>query len=110
MALAPLSIHHGDVTIHQEKQGAQAPCFCLSPVTNALVFHAIPDSAPMSSSPLRTVTLAFGLLIAASLALSGCGRKGDLDAPSTPVEKLNKRNYKPADKAPERPFILDPLL
>lgn len=64
----------------------------------------------MSSRPLRIATLSLGLLAAASLALTGCGRKGDLDPPSTPVEKLNKRSYKPDPKAPERPFVLDPLL
>lgn len=64
----------------------------------------------MSSRPLRTVTLSLGLLVAASLVLSGCGRKGDLDMPSTPVDKLNKRSYKPDPKVPDRPFVLDTLL
>ena len=64
----------------------------------------------MSSRPLRTVTLSLGLLLAASLVLSGCGRKGDLDMPSTPVDKMNKRSYNPDTKVPDRPFVLDPLL
>lgn len=64
----------------------------------------------MSSRPLRTVTLTLGLLVAASLALTGCGRKGDLDLPSTPADKLNKRSYTPSKTVPDRPFVLDPLL
>ncbi len=64
----------------------------------------------MPSRPLRTLTLSLGLLAAMGLALSGCGRKGDLDTPSTPVDKLNKRSYDSRPVAKERPFLLDPLL
>lgn len=46
------------------------------------------------------------------LVLAGCGRKGDLDRPSTPMEMQNKRKdtNAPKEKAPEKPFILDSLL
>jgi predicted small lipoprotein YifL len=64
----------------------------------------------MSSRPLRPLILSLGLLAAVSLALSGCGRKGDLDVPSTPVEKLNKRGVDSKPPVKDRPFILDPLL
>lgn len=64
----------------------------------------------MSSRPLRTAALSLGLLIAASAVLSGCGRKGDLDPPSTPVDQLNKRSANTTKPVPERPFVLDPLL
>ncbi|MDE1156900.1 MAG: lipoprotein [Neorhizobium sp.] len=57
------------------------------------------------------ITLALSL---AGVVVVGCGRKGDLDRPSTPVEQQNVRK---SDKAaakkeivPERPFILDSLL
>nr|CAD6432589.1 hypothetical protein REQ54_03732 [Rhizobium sp. Q54] len=52
-------------------------------------------------------------LAVTGLVLSGCGRKGDLDRPSTPVEQQNIRktgeNRKPEPVA-EKPFLLDPLL
>lgn len=64
----------------------------------------------MSSRPLRPLLLSLGILAAAGLALSGCGRKGELDPPSTPADKLNQRSYTPDKTAPERPFVLDPLL
>jgi predicted small lipoprotein YifL len=50
---------------------------------------------------------------AVSLALSACGRKGDIDPPSTPVEMRNKRaadGSEPKPATAERPFILDKLL
>lgn len=48
----------------------------------------------------------------ASLVLAGCGRKGNLDKPSTPVEMQNKKRdtNAPKEAAPEKPFILDKLL
>ena len=58
---------------------------------------------------LKRTTLTLSLVLAASLALSACGRKGDLDRPSTPVEKQNLRGTE-TQKAPESPFLLDPLL
>jgi predicted small lipoprotein YifL len=58
---------------------------------------------------LKRTTLTLSLLLAASLALSACGRKGDLDLPSTPVDQQNKRDSKLPPVA-DKPFILDPLL
>jgi len=47
-----------------------------------------------------------------ALVLSGCGRKGDLDKPSTPIEQQNIRKdvNAPKEKAQEKPFVLDSLL
>ncbi|MNL67271.1 hypothetical protein D3C87_1918380 [compost metagenome] len=53
------------------------------------------------------------MTLAVSLALSACGRKGDIDPPSTPVEMRNKRaadGSEPKPATAERPFILDKLL
>lgn len=58
---------------------------------------------------LNRPTIAVSLLLAAMLALSGCGRKGDLDPPSTPVDQQNKRDSKPQATS-DTPFLLDPLL
>jgi predicted small lipoprotein YifL len=63
----------------------------------------------MMQTSLRRMTIAAAILAAASIALTGCGRKGDLDPPSTPVEKQNKLNSK-AEPVPDKPFLLDPLL
>lgn len=51
-------------------------------------------------------------LAAAGLALSGCGRKGDLDAPGTayPNKKPVEGTAEAAPETVDRPFILDPLL
>ena len=44
----------------------------------------------------------------AMLALSGCGRKSDLDVPgSAPVQH---KDSKQKPKVEERPFFLDPIL
>ncbi len=57
------------------------------------------------------------LLIAA--AVSGCGRRGRLEPPpdpnAPPAEETNKagihkRKPNPPIRAPDRPFVLDPLL
>ncbi|MFP5077353.1 LPS translocon maturation chaperone LptM [Rhizobium sp. YIM 134829] len=45
-----------------------------------------------------------------SLALSGCGRKGDLDPPSTPAAAVNQKGNDASKTVPERRFALDPLL
>jgi len=58
---------------------------------------------------LKRTTLTLSLVLAASLALSACGRKGDLDPPSTPVDQQNKRGVE-AEKTSDRHFLLDPLL
>lgn len=57
----------------------------------------------------RTLTLPLAVLALATLVLSGCGRKGDLDVPGTPVAEQNSTQQK---KAPveDRDFVLDPLL
>ncbi|MCF6368769.1 LPS translocon maturation chaperone LptM [Rhizobium halophilum] len=55
----------------------------------------------------------FLMLAVAGLVLAGCGRKGDLDRPSTPVEQQNIRKSGDArqpDPVSDRPFLLDPLL
>jgi predicted small lipoprotein YifL len=65
----------------------------------------------MLSKTFRSFIVPFGLTIAVSLVLSGCGRKGSIDPPSTPVEQRNKRTTEgQAVQTPERPFVLDPLL
>ena len=67
----------------------------------------------MTSKTLRSFIVPLGMTIAVSVALSGCGRKGDIDPPSTPMEQRNKRAADGKEKkavTPERPFILDKLL
>jgi predicted small lipoprotein YifL len=60
---------------------------------------------------LRNLIVPLGMTIAVSLVVSGCGRKGDIDPPSMPAEQKNKRSpEQKAKAAPERPFLLDPLL
>lgn len=62
---------------------------------------------------LRSFIVPLGMTIAVSVVLSGCGRKGDIDPPSTPMEQRNKRAADGKEKkavTPERPFILDKLL
>ncbi|MGV1916042.1 LPS translocon maturation chaperone LptM [Rhizobium sp. 22-785-1] len=58
----------------------------------------------------RSFITPVSVALAAGLALSSCGRKGDLDAPSTPVEQRNQRSDKKVETTPERPFVLDKLL
>ena len=48
------------------------------------------------------------IVLAVALVLSGCGRKGELDAPGAPPMKQNDPKAK--QKVPERPFFLDPIL
>lgn len=66
----------------------------------------------MLSKTARKLIVPIGMTLAVSLALSACGRKGDIDPPSTPVEMRNKRNADGTETKPataERPFILDKL-
>ena len=65
----------------------------------------------MSKSLVKFARITFALSLA-SVVVVGCGRKGDLDRPSTPVEQQNVRKSDAAKKDPvaERPFILDKLL
>ena len=58
---------------------------------------------------LKSPTIALSLLMVGMLVMTGCGRKGDLDLPSTPVDQQNKRDSKVAPVA-DKPFLLDPLL
>jgi predicted small lipoprotein YifL len=58
---------------------------------------------------LKSSTIALSLLLAGMLVMTGCGRKGDLDLPSTPVDQQNKRDSKLPPVA-DKPFLLDPLL
>lgn len=59
---------------------------------------------------LRSILFASGLATALALALSGCGRKADLDPPSLPKEQQNNRGVKTDQKVSDKPFLLDPLL
>jgi len=58
---------------------------------------------------LSQFTRITAVLCIVGVAAVGCGRKGDLDRPSTPVEQQNKRGSK-VDPTPSKPFILDSLL
>lgn len=64
---------------------------------------------PTLSRSLVTLAVALGV----ALALSACGRKGDLDPPSIAAKQQDKYGQKseaPAPANPDKPFILDPLL
>lgn len=65
----------------------------------------------MSKSLMKTARVALVLGLA-GIVVAGCGRKGDLDRPSTPVEQQNvrKSNENKNDPVADRPFILDKLL
>ncbi|WP_020180802.1 hypothetical protein [Methylopila sp. M107] len=62
--------------------------------------------------PIARVT-AVALALAAAVALSGCGKKGNPEYPTgTPMEQRaspDGSTHK-APKKPTRPFVLDPLL
>ncbi|MEA3533806.1 LPS translocon maturation chaperone LptM [Rhizobium sp. CC-YZS058] len=68
----------------------------------------------MPSRPQRPRLSSLGatalLAAALTLALSGCGRKGDLDPPSTPAAAVNQKGNDTNKTVPERRFFLDPLL
>ncbi|MGF0539670.1 LPS translocon maturation chaperone LptM [Agrobacterium sp. ES01] len=59
---------------------------------------------------LKQTLLMTGLMVATLAVLSGCGRKTDLDPPNMPVEQQNKQSTPDQTSAPDRPFVLDPLL
>ncbi|MFD1745145.1 lipoprotein [Rhizobium helianthi] len=64
-------------------------------------------------SNLRKIARMSVAVCIAGLVVTGCGRKGNLDKPSTPVEQQNLRKTgKEQSREPvaEKPFLLDPLL
>jgi predicted small lipoprotein YifL len=65
----------------------------------------------MGLSTLRNLARITIVLCIASVAITGCGRKGRLDKPSTPVEQQNiRKTGQQPGSATDKPFILDPLL
>lgn len=67
----------------------------------------------MLSKTKRSIIIPMTIALAASVILTGCGRKGAIDPPSTPAALRDKRSADGAEQkqtAPERPFILDKLL
>ena len=50
------------------------------------------------------------VLAVAGLVAVGCGRKGDLDPPSTPANMQNQRTENAQPQVQDRQFLLDPLL
>ena len=69
----------------------------------------------MSKSLKNVASITFALSLA-GIVVVGCGRKGDLDRPSTPLEQQNIRKtvkpgeHKKSEPVADRPFLLDPLL
>jgi predicted small lipoprotein YifL len=63
-------------------------------------------------STLRHIARTTIVLCLAGIVVTGCGRKGDLDRPSTPIEQQNQRKSAKTQPEPvaDRPFLLDPLL
>ena len=73
---------------------------------------------PHSPSAIRAILL----MLVVGAALGGCGRRGRLEPPPTPesiaaAEKakdsksgLHKRPPNPPIRAPNQPFVLDPIL
>lgn len=56
--------------------------------------------------------LHLSLLLIAAIALSSCGRRGDLEAPGTIQNEDGtiQQQEKPEEPKEDKPFILDPLL
>ncbi len=50
------------------------------------------------------------VLAVTGLVAVGCGRKGDLDPPSTPANMQNQRTENAQPQVQDRQFLLDPLL
>jgi hypothetical protein len=63
-------------------------------------------------SKLKPLLVPLAIVLGAAMALSSCGRKGDLDPPSVALkngDKLGKQGQV-APAQPDKPFLLDPLL
>lgn len=61
---------------------------------------------------VKPIVVTVAILLGLTIALSACGRKGDLDPPSVALkngDKLGRQGQK-APPQPDKPFILDPLL
>ena len=56
----------------------------------------------------RPLYLSLAMLAVVGFALSGCGRKSDLDVPGAAPVQHKDSKQKP--KVEERPFFLDPIL
>lgn len=59
---------------------------------------------------LRHMIRLTAVLAVTGLVAVGCGRKGDLDAPSTPAAEQNQRSDTTQPTVQDRKFVLDPLL
>lgn len=60
---------------------------------------------------LPRIALAMLLALAGTLGLSGCGVRGNLEAPPDVASDSNGANPgKPGEPAPKKGFVLDPLL
>lgn len=76
----------------------------------------------LARPPSRPTVRVFLLMLVLGAALGGCGRRGRLEPPPTPesiaaAEKakdsktgVHKRAPNPPIRAPDRPFLLDPIL
>lgn len=88
--------------------------FCRPGREGSQIASAFYRVAPIRGTVVTTMlrptrrAIAMATLIAAGLALAGCGRKGDLDVPGAPPVKQSDPKAKA--KVPERPFFLDPIL
>ncbi len=61
---------------------------------------------------LKPSLVPLALVLGVAVALSSCGRKGDLDPPSVAAKNGDKfgRQGQKAAPEPDKPFLLDPLL
>ena len=76
----------------------------------------------MARPPSRSAVRAVILVLAVGTSLGACGRRGRLEPPPTPesiaaAEKakdsksgIHKRAPNPPIRAPQQPFVLDPIL
>ena len=87
------------------------------PAVSAL-FSEFTLARPRSLPALRAIVL----VLAAGVALGGCGRRGGLEPAPTPESEqaaaraassktgIHKRPPNPPIRPPDQPFVLDPLL